>query len=63
MRIIEPIGRISSIPPTQRSLVSGDEFCGGRPVLFHDFLLDALSAHRPFHGELPMQRTGSQRGR
>lgn len=43
MRIIEPVGRLTTIPPTKRSRASRTSFPGDRSDPFFGLLQDAMS--------------------
>lgn len=51
MRVIEPVGRLSSVPPSQRSLASAGSACG-QTGAFHHMLQSAVSTGRVPQGVL-----------
>lgn len=58
MRVIEPVGRVSSVPPTPRSVSSQDYFQGSRVDPFYRCLQDALSANQEPSAVFYSQRSG-----
>ena len=57
MRVIEPLGRISSIPPTQRSFSSNGYVQGSGSDPFYGLLKDAMSARQESRGEFSARRS------